>query len=190
LKMKALDASHLLIILTAQESRSLGLAEGLSWNSLHCRLTIARIFAAACANTDFARHKDQIAIRAMATTDGETVLMFTAVAPAKAKKGATRKIFRIKYSGPYVYELENVDDLLNALERLYRSNTQGGCQLLQYGRKYRLILSPYFTMKEKTEGILKEYGRLCGVGKVAAAVSLEHGRVLSRDAVKQVGGCL
>ena len=188
MKTKALDASHLLIILTARETRALGLMQGLSWSSLHCRLTIARIFAAACASTNFTLKRDQVAIRAMATADGETVLMFTAVSPAKAKKGEPRKIYRIKCSGPYVYELENADDLLDVLEHLYRLNTLGGCQLLRYA--YRLILSPYFTMKEKTEAFLKEYARLRGIGKTAAALSLEHGELLSRDAVNQVGGCL
>lgn len=190
MKTKALDASHLLIILTARETRALGLMQGLSWSSLHCRLTIARIFAAACASTNFTLKRDQVAIRAMATADGETVLMFTAVSPAKAKKGEPRKIYRIKCSGPYVYELENAGDLLDVLEHLYHLNTLGGCQLLRYGNGYRLILSPYFAMKEKTEAFLKEYARLRGIGKTAAALSLEHGELLSRDAVNQVGGCL
>lgn len=190
MKTKALDASHLLIILTARETRALGLTQGLSWNSLHCRLTIARVFAAACASTNFTLHRDQVAIRAMATADGETVLMFTAVAPAKAKKGTPRKIYRIKCSGPYVYELENAGDLLDVLKHLYSINTLGGCQLLRYGSGYRLILSPYFGMKEKTEAFLKEYAHLRGIGKTAAALSLEHGELLSRDAVNQVGSCL
>ena len=190
MKMKALDASHLLIILSAQETRSLGLAQGLSWNSLHCRLTIAHIFAAACANTDFALHKDQVAIRAMETADGETVLMFSTICPAKVKKGEARKVYRIKCFGPYVYELECAGDMLDVLQRLYRMNTRGDCKLLRFGSRYRLILSPYFALKGSTETILKEYGRLCGIGRPAAAFSMEHGELLSRDAVNQVGGRL
>lgn len=190
MKLKALDASHLMIILTAQETRNLGLdARGMSWNSLHCRLTIAHIFANACAKIDFhlPDRKEQIAIRAMETADGETVLMFSAVSPSKAKKGGTRKIYRIKSAGPYIYEVRDAGDLLNVLERLYNANIRGACQAVLYGERYRLILSPCCTVRTRADSILREYGSLCGIGRPAAAYALEHGRLLSRDAVNQVG---
>lgn len=193
MKMKALDASHLMIILTAQETRSLGLdTQGLSWNNLHCRLTIAHIFAAACAKTNFVLppRREQIAIRAMETADGETVLMFSAASPAKAKKGAARKIYRIKAAGPYVYEIEDAGNLLNVLERLYSAQIRGICQAVKYGGQYRIILSPYCTARGKADAILREYGSLCGIGRPAAAFALEHGVLLCDDAVNLVGSLI
>ena len=109
MKMKALDASHLLIILTAQETRSLGLdVRGPNWGSLHCRLMIARIFSAACAGTEFAMNKGQIAIKAMETVDGQCVLMFSTIAPAAPQKDGKRKVYKIKSpAGPFVYRFDS-----------------------------------------------------------------------------------
>ena len=38
--------------------------------------------------------------------------------------------------------------------------------------------------------VLTEYGRLCGRGSGAAAYTLEHGKLLSSDAVREIGAKL
>ena len=188
--MKALDASHLLIILSAQETRSLGLdLDGLGWESLHCRLAIARIFAAACANTDFGKNKNRIAIKAMQTIDGECVLMFSAISAAKSAKNGGRKIYRIKSpAGPYIYCFKSVSDLMDAVELLYRCNPSGwNSKLVLYDDTYRLVLSPHFSLRHSADCTLREYGFLCGKGKAAEAFLLEHGKLLSDNIVCSLG---
>ena len=88
MKVKALDESHLLVILTAQEADSLGLdAASLRVNNLTCRITIARLFAAACERTesplcgtgplaDIFHKVEKVGIHAMSTIDGQMGLCF------------------------------------------------------------------------------------------------------------------
>lgn len=176
----------MLIILTAQESRSLGLSpDSICWNSLHCRLTIARIFVAACAGTNFASSKNKIELKAMATADGECVLIFSTDPSAKPK----RKLYKIKTSsGPYVYQFPSVSDALNALERLYRANMNcTDCTLLRSSSGYRLVISPPCGLCSAVSGILTEYGTLGGKGKTAASFAQEDGEVLCTDAIHTVG---
>ena len=193
MKMKALDASHMLIILSAQETRSLGLdLDGLGWESLHCRLAIARVFAAACANTDFAKNKNQITIKAMQTADGECVLMFSAITAAKPSKTHQRKVYRIKsFNGPYIYRFKTLEDLMNAVELLYQANHFGWhSSMVLYGNAYHLILNPRFSLRQPMDRILREYGELRGKGKSAEAFLLEHGTLLCEDAVRSLGAPL
>lgn len=189
MKMKALDASHLLIILTAQETRSLGLdVKGPNWGSLHCRLMIARIFSVACAGTEFAMNKGQIAIKAMETVDGQCVLMFSTITPAAAQKNGKRKVYKIKSPvGPFVYCFDSAGDMLNAVERLSRAKISCKSRLLRCGNGYRLVLTPGFTLRNTADCILQEYGTLCGKGSAAAAMAAEHGQVLCDDAVNLIG---
>jgi len=186
LKTKTIDAAHMLIILTAQESRSLGLSpNSICWNSLHCRLAIARIFVAACAGTNFAENKNKIELKAMATADGECVLIFSTDPSVKPK----RKIYKIKTSaGPYVYQFTCAGDVLNTIERLYRADLNcSDCTLLRTAGCYRLIISPPYGLCSDISSILKEYGTLCGKGKTAAAFALENGELLCTDAIQTVG---
>lgn len=187
MKTKTIDAAHMLIILTAQESRSLGLSpNSICWNSLHCRLAIARIFVAACAGTDFAANKNKIELKAMATADGECVLIFS-TDPYSAKP--KRKVYKIKTSaGPYVYQFANVGDVLNTIERLYRADLGcSDCTLLRVEGCYRLIISPPYGICSDVSCILKEYGALCGKGKTAAAFAQENGELLCTDAIQTIG---
>lgn len=186
MKTKTIDAAHMLIILTAQESRSLGLSpNNICWNSLHCRLAIARIFVAACRDTNFAANKNKIELKAMATADGECVLIFSTNPSAKPK----RKVYKIKTSlGPYVYQFQCVDDVLNTIERLYNANLNcNECSLLRAEKRYQLIISPPYGLCSVTSCILKEYGSLCGKGKTAAAFAQENGELLCNDAIHTIG---
>lgn len=189
MKTKTIDAAHMLIILTAQESRSLGLSpNSLCWNSLHCRLAIARLFVAACAGTNFAANKNKIELKAMATADGECVLIFSTDPSVKPK----RKVYKIKTSaGPYVYQFASAGDVLNTIERLYRAELDcADCTLVRVEGCYRLIISPPYGLCSDVSCILKEYGALCGKGITAAAFAQENGEVLCTNAIQTVGNHL
>lgn len=187
MKTKTIDAAHMLIILTAQESQSLGISpDSMCWNSLHCRLAIARIFLAACAGTNFAANTNKIELKAMATADGECVLIFSTNPAVKPK----RKLYKIKTSsGPYVYQFRDAGDVLNTIERLYRAKLDcPDCTLLRSSSfGYRLVISPPYALCSAVSGILTEYGTLCGKGKTAAAFAMEDGQIICKDAIRTAG---
>ncbi|MCI9575985.1 MAG: hypothetical protein HFJ84_04790 [Clostridiales bacterium] len=204
MKVKALDESHLLVILTAQEADSLGLdAASLRVNSLTCRVTIARLFAAACERTEFPLcgsgpladifdKVEKVGIHAMSTIDGQWVFVFSAhPAVGSRVRTNTRKIYRVKTAGgPYCYRLASCGDLLNVLERLFRMGMTCMCQLVTWEQEYYLILSPKCRHFAAMHCLMREYGCLWGKGRGARAFLLEHGQLLASDAIARVGPCL
>ncbi len=189
LKIKALDATHLLVILAAQEKQALGLAlGGTNWGSLHCRLTIARIFAAACSGTGFPLRKGgQIAVRAMETIDGQCVLVFSTISPSVQHHGK-RRIYTVKPPvSPTIYRFESAGHVMDALGHLACSGIECPGRLFLQNQQYLLALSPRLGQRCRADGILKEYGKLWGKGRTAEAMVEEHGKLLSTDAVVQIG---
>jgi len=174
LKIKSIDPTHLLVVLSPTETDYLGIHPETQWQNLHTRLTVAKIFAAACDRTSFSAGRCKITIRIAASQEGETLLLFSA---------SPRKQYRIKNSaGPLIYRFAHTDDLIDAAGRLLRSNVGcGNAALFAYRTDYRLIVSPRYSRRVKATLILSEYGLLCGKGREAAAVIREHGTLLSPD---------
>ena len=86
MKIKALDDTHLLIILSSQETSHLGInIHELNCGSFSSRLMLAKIFMIACSRTGFSIDRDQIAVRAMQTADGACVLIFSTISAVKDK---------------------------------------------------------------------------------------------------------
>ena len=202
MKVKALDEFHLLLILSAGEADSLGLnLQSLRMNTLACRLTMARLFSAACQRTGFARDPSfgvrdilqkvgSIGIHAMATLDGQWVLLFS-THPAVGKPTASRKLYRVKSPpGPFCYHMPSCGDALNALERLFRARVNAPCQFFCCDSRYFLVLSPKCRDLPEVKSLLAEYGSLWGKGKAVCAFLHEHGQLLAKNAIEQVGSCL
>lgn len=201
MKVKALDEFHLLLILSAREADSLGLdLQSLRMNTLACRLTMARLFSAACQRTGFVRDPSlgvrdilqkvgSIRIHAMSTLDGQWVLLFST--PPAVAKPAAPKHYRVKSPpGPFCYLLPSCSDALNALERLFRARVQTPCQFFRCDDRYFLVLSPNCRDLLNVKSLLAEYGSLWGKGYAVCAFLKEHGQLLAKNAIEQVGSCL
>jgi hypothetical protein len=184
LKLKALDAFHLLMILSSQEQKELGL-DIHSLHTLHNRLTIAHLISAACDGTDFLPRTGQITIRAMETEDGQCVLMFSA--PPKK-----RKVYKVKSPiGPYLYRFPSAGDLLSAMERLYRTEACcGDCRLFLLDGSYVLLIFPRCSLRPATDCLLREYSEYRGKGPLAAAFITEHGKLISQNPIAEIGSSL
>lgn len=190
MRKKEIDPAHLLVILNRQEAEIFGLDTAANWGSPACRLAVARLFAAASEGTGLAHVRRQITIRAAQAEDGRLVLLFSTAFPVKGKLPGGRRVFRVKDPpGPYVYGFADAGDLLDALAQLSRTGAGGrGLRLVQWKNGYRLLLP--FPLHSAARAVLTEYGRLCGRGSGAAAYTLEHGKLLSSDAVREIGAKL
>ncbi len=199
MKVKALDDSHLLVILTAQEAGSLGLgAKVLREGADGCRAVMERLLAAACRQTGFSceRRRGKVGIHAMPTVEGEWVLVFSDLVMQKPPAACgeqlpKRRTYRIKEcAGPYGYRFPSCEDALRVLERLFYENMLCPCQFIRLGEGYYLVAHPKRREFAALHCLMQEYGTVWGRGKAAAAFLLEHGHLLSPDAVRRVGACL
>ncbi len=203
MKVKALDEFHLLLILSASEADSLGLTpQSLRMNTLACRLTMARLFTAACERTGFLQNPSRcirdilekvssIGIHAMPTVDGQYLLLFSTHPSLRQTCHGKRRRYRVKQPpGPFSYRFPCCGDALNAIERLFRSGLDFPCQFFCCDGQYFLILSPDCRSLLDMKAVLAEYGSLWGKGKASVAFLHEHGRLLACDAIAQVGPCL
>ena len=151
MKVKALDDSHLLVILTAQEAGSLGLgAKVLREGADGCRAVMERLLAAACRQTGFSceRRRGKVGIHAMPTVEGEWVLVFSDLVMQKPPAACgeqlpKRRTYRIKEcAGPYGYRFPSCEDALRVLERLFYENMLCPCQFIRLGEGYYLVAHP------------------------------------------------
>ena len=184
MKVKALDDSHLLVILTAQEAGSLGLgAKVLREGADGCRAVMERLLAAACRQTGFSceRRRGKVGIHAMPTVEGEWVLVFSDLVMQKPPAACgeqlpKRRTYRIKEcAGPYGYRFPSCEDALRVLERLFYENMLCPCQFIRLGEGYYLVAHPKRREFAALHCLMQEYGTVWGRGKAAAAFLLEHG---------------
>lgn len=178
MQVRALDASHMMVILGAQEKQALGLAVGgPRWGSLHCRMTVARIFAAASSGSGFrAGRGARVSVRAIETPDGQCVLVFSAAAPARRPR---RRVYTVKPPCPQVFRLETAGALLDAAAHLAKELPGCGARFFLLDGSYRAVLAPPLRCRARAEAILREYGALCARGFPAAAFVEEHGLLLT-----------
>lgn len=194
MKAKIMDDSHLLIILTGQEARHLGLnSANVDIPTALSKITLAKVFLEGCKYTGFSYNSaENIAIRTLYVRDGTVVLLFSIQAPnlIHSKPSDKRKKYRIKETtGPLVYQFETCTDMMNAAEQLYRSDLIcPQTKLLQMGDKYRMVLHLRWKTYKHAKALLEEYGSLKGKGRIAAAVAAEHGILLSEDLFASMWG--
>lgn len=179
MKIELVDDTRLYITLVPSDLKDLNLTfEELSWNDTHSKKVIEDLLKLAAWKTGFKTTGHNLLIEAIPEFLGGCMLKFTLL-PAKTK--STRKKYRIKEpEGPYIYEFENAENVLRAIELLAQNKEpRGKSRLLLNGSAYTLILYPPKKLPERADALLSEYGHFNGRGKSAAAAALEHGRLLA-----------
>ncbi len=128
---------------------------------------------------------DALLIEALPTEDGCLLL----ITPDHSEKQVRLK----RNSGPYIYEIESSDRLLQlavGITRLYRDNCIpfiGSSSLYRYGRVYHLILYPLTPLSARLRRLLGTLATPRGQGDAVAAFSAEHGMAISvGDAVERL----
>lgn len=184
MKAKIMDASHLLLILSAREVLCLGLS-GLYEKIPRAvsRITLAKVFLDGCKYTGFCyQNAKNILIRTLPMQTGGIALLFCLQGNASVPE--KRKRFQIKQIvGPYIYRFETCTDMMNAAEHLHKAGLANtpDAKLLQFGQHYRIILELKWQAIKHTKAILREYGTFLGKGRIAAATCLEHGTLLTNN---------
>ena len=96
------------------------------------------------------------------------------------------KRYRVQ-TPPQIVELPDCTALLDLLERLCQTQLPLSCQLYAMQNSYALLVSPTCRHFFRLRSLAGEYGRLRGSSYQEAAFIREHGRLLSSDALGDVG---
>ena len=111
--------------------------------------------------------------------EGGCVLLVSAPRPLRVERG------------PLVFRVEELEALFRLAERWTGTcpDTVPCISLYEQDDTYALILYPVAALTPTQKAILREYGRLTGIGSAAAAVIAEHGHLLaSGNALEQLTG--
>lgn len=89
--------------------------------------------------------------------------------------------------GPYIYEVEDAEQLFRLAEGLLRYRQplekrllpSAGSSLYLFGEKYRLVLYPAAALPRGVQDLMREFSRCAGEGDAAAAYTAEHGRAIA-----------
>ena len=187
--IELVDESRLLITLAPADMQLLDISfEQLDWRDCHSKKVMKELILLAQNETGFTADGHKLLIEALPEGGGGCRLWVTLL-PGEA--GKTRKKFRIKGRfGPYVYQFDSAEQLLNALAHLKAAGSRPSCpnSLIAGEKSYRLVFYPLGTLAPAVDAVLSEYGRLKGRGTIAAAAAAEHGTLLAEhNAVEAVG---
>lgn len=95
--------------------------------------------------------------------------------------GGRRRVRMKRVSGPYIYEIDTADHLLQLANGWCRyaaispSSAITGSSLYRFGNRYRLILYTGTPLNKGILQLLQEFAKPTGEGDAAAAFAAEHG---------------
>ncbi len=173
-KMDLLENGCLKILLTEEDLRAFGLTfEGLDYDNERTRSALHRLLDEARQRTGF-DSSGSLIIEAL-PVDGGCLLLLTPT-------GGKRHLRLRQTVGPYVYELDDADAILQLAQSVGETDGASlffGSSLYQFGRGYRLILYPAAPLSRRMGHLLHEFARSAGEGDAAAAYTAEHGRSIA-----------
>lgn len=170
--MDLLENGSLKILLTEDDLRDLNLTfENLDYNNENTREALHHLLEIARQETGF-DSTGSLVIEAL-PVDGGCLLLLT---PTSGKRHVRMK----RVVGPYIYELDDADDVLN-LARSIGDHTPSmiGSSLYRFGGHYRLILYPGSPLPREMGYLLHEFAHAAGEGDAAAAYTAEHGESIA-----------
>ena len=179
MKMELLENGCLKILLTEEDLNRLGLSfASLDYDTPATRSAMQTLLLAARNETGF-DPTGGLVVEALPVDDG-CLLLFTPTA-------SHRRIRLKKAVGPYIYEVEDAEQLFRLAEGLsrYRQPLQkrllpsAGSSLYLFGEKYRLVLYPASVLPRGVQDLMREFSRSAGEGDAAAAYTAEHGRAIA-----------
>lgn len=173
MKVQILDPSRFLVLLSREETQSLGLG-ACPWPSLHGRLTAARIFWEISRRYGISLGGRKILLRASAVISGESVLLFTLSSRGRGHflPKSPHRIAVFRFS-----EAEALFSAAALLRRFPHGNTALYHWPVQNGSEWRMIAEIPFSQFPAFRRSMEEYGRFTG-GGLCAAQTREHGRFL------------
>ena len=172
MRMELTDSGCLKVWLSEEDLAELGLTfESLDYGDPVTRDAMKIILTAARKETGF-QAEGGLMVEAL-PVDGGCLLLFT---PAENRRRTRMK----RAVGPYVYELDNADQLLGMARSFGRAAAPlTGSSLYAFGKGYRLVLYPAAPLARGVGDLLDEFARRTGEGDAAAAFTAEHGRPIA-----------
>jgi len=186
------DSGQLIIALNCNDLNSLNVTYSeLNYDNPEIRVILRQLMMEAAKETGFVFKPGKLMIEAFPAPNMGCVLYFTVLSEKKEHK--PRKLKRL--SGnlcPYIFEFEDAEDMLSALEQLYYrySNDCPKNSLYLVGKKYRLLL--YVEANNKQAPMLMgEYASKVYKSATELAYTTEYGSPIATDnAVAKIGGQL
>lgn len=176
MQMELLKNGCLKILLSQEDLAILGLdLAAMDENDHATREAIHMLLTAARSETGFAPDAG-VTVEALPVEDG-CLLLFT------PSVGVRRMRMR-RAVGPYVYELEDAEQLMRLADGLCRLSAPsrrssppfGGSSLYRFGGRYRLVVYPAAALPKGAGRLFAEFARPAGEGDAAAAFTAEHGQ--------------
>ncbi len=157
----------------------------MDYNDQHTREVLQGLLKRIGLPGGFEASTGRIMIEVFPRANDGCMVQFTSVEAPDGQP--TVRMRRVK-TEPAVYEFDNVDDMIGAMSALSGGESVP-CELYLLENKYRVIV--YTDRDEKkTPHILGEFGNRVAKGAAAVAFTAEHGRLISENAVNDIGGYL
>jgi negative regulator of genetic competence, sporulation and motility len=173
---KMIAKDKLKIVLSAVDMGQLAISYSqLDYEDDLTKQVLLKLLTAARVETGFDARNARLFIEVYPYDEGGCVIYCTTLPPEEdeSAEGATEP-------GPVIFRFDDVDVLIQACTKLF---CQYGHQiykseLYRMEGSYRLIVYTKAQDKNRTVGLLSEYGRMTGEGAVAAALVEEHAEPL------------
>lgn len=182
LTVNRLSGDRVLITLCNKDMSDFSLDFGkMSMSDSHSRRVILRIMQVACRRSGISVSGKRLNVEAMLL--GEDCYLLVTVAK---KPGRT---YRLKNCGSVCYRLGSAGNLLNAIEKLYRTSVVSSKNaVFELDGNYYLIFEHY--LPSQLRAVLNEFAQKKG-GNISAAKVREYGSpVCEHNAVRRIGSYL
>lgn len=177
------DDCRLMINLNYRDLSELGFTyHTLSYNNERSRTAIQSLLHDAAARTGFDYSGKRLMIEAFPAPGMGCTLLFTSL----EGKSPHRRRFRPKESPPQIFEFPSAEEMMAAMRLAFAEHLPEG-RLYRFGKRYRLITP---AGGRKAQALLSEYGKPLGRSRALSAYTAEHGDLISRTAVQQIGGSI
>lgn len=177
-----LDDNNVKITLTHEDMMGLELEyDTLDYSAPHVRKVLIKILEKAKTQVGFAPKNAKLFVEAYPTKEKGCVLYITAVPKSQQTLPLPRKL------RPYIYEFDDVDDLLkaSALSHSMLSQRIFKSALYDFNGKYRMIVYPLDFSDNRSLSFLNEFGFKIGSGDISAAYTQEHGKeIIGENAIE------
>lgn len=179
MQMEMLENGCLKIMLSEEDLVILGLNfASMEEDNDATRDAIQMLLLAAREETGFAP-ENGVTVEAL-PVDGGCLLLFTPSA-------GHRRVRMKRASGPYIYELEDAEQLFPLADGLCRLGgarkrplpPMAGSSLYRFDGRYRLVVYPASTLPKGVGQLFAEFARSAGEGDAAAAFTAEHGQAVA-----------
>lgn len=156
----------------------------IDYRDSHTREVLSDLLGRVGAKDTFGSRADRTLIEVYPTDGGGCVIYFTALQMGEDERPPRMRKLILE---PTVFRIGTAGDVLSALAALKAAGARPvRCELYQSDDGYRLV-SVCSSADKTSEPILYEYGTVVGRGSIYSSATAEHGKLISADALGEIG---